>query len=63
DEANTAHDMGDMDDHAGHDMGGMVMNDNPDFGGTLAIIDTQTHAIVKVIELGRMPSGMSAGLQ
>ncbi|MEM8556910.1 MAG: YncE family protein [Bacteroidota bacterium] len=59
----AGHGMGDMDEHAGHDMGGMVMNDNPDFGGTLAIIDTQTNAIIKVIELGRMPSGMSAGLQ
>ena len=38
-----------MGDHGDHDMGGMVMNDNPDFGGTLAIIDTQTYAIVKVI--------------
>ena len=65
-EDTTEHDghaMDGMGDHGGHDMGGMVMNDNPDFGGTLAIIDTQTYAIVKVIELGRMPSGMSAGLQ
>jgi YVTN family beta-propeller protein len=68
----AGHDMGDhkmeedMGEHTGHDMsgmnmGGMVMNDDPDFGGTLAIIDTQTNAVVKVIELGRMPSGVGAG--
>ncbi|MEM6783863.1 MAG: YncE family protein [Bacteroidota bacterium] len=55
--------MAGMGEHAGHEMGGMVMNDNPDFGGTLAIIDTQTDTIIKVIELGRMPSGLSAGVQ
>ena len=69
----AGHDMGDhgtdedeRDQHAGHDrngmsMGGMVMNDDPDFGGTLVVIDTQTNAVVKVIELGRMPSGVAAG--
>ena len=46
-----------------HDEGGgmamnMDMNDAPAYGGTVTVIDTETNEIVKVLELGRYPSGM-----
>ena len=36
----------------------MNMNEDPAFGGTVTVIDTQTNEIVKVLDLGRYPSGM-----
>ena len=36
----------------------MNMSDNPDYGGTVTVIDTETNEIVKVLDLGRYPSGM-----
>ena len=36
----------------------MNMSDNPDYGGTVTVIDTETNDIVKVLDLGRYPSGM-----
>ena len=48
----------------GGDTGGMAMdmnmsmNDDPDYDGTVTVIDTETNEIVKVLDLGRYPSGM-----
>ena len=36
----------------------MNMNENPAYGGTVTVIDTETNEIVKVLDLGRYPSGM-----
>ena len=36
----------------------MEMNGSPSYGGTVTVIDTETNEIVKVLDLGRYPSGM-----
>ncbi|RMH68073.1 MAG: hypothetical protein D6685_02840 [Bacteroidetes bacterium] len=45
---------------ANHDMDhGMMMDMEAEYGGTVVVIDTATQEIVRVLELGAYPSGMS----